>query len=232
MHNLKTDSTRLWDTLMTTAAMGGTAKGGICRLTLGEHDKAVRTWLQGEVEALGCGVVRDDMGVMFARRPGQRADVPPIAIGSHLDTQPTGGKFDGNLGVLAALEVLRTLKEAGYETFAPIELVNWTNEEGARFSPPMLASGVFAGVFAADWANARLDPDGVSFGTALDGIGERGVQICGQHPLSAFFELHIEQGPILEAEGYDIGAVTGVQGMRWFEVTITGQAAHTGANVS
>jgi N-carbamoyl-L-amino-acid hydrolase len=220
---------RLWDTLMTTAAIGGTVKGGICRLTLTDHDRKVRAWLQAQAEAAGCTVTRDDMGVMFARRPGRRADVPPIGIGSHMDTQPTGGKFDGNLGVLAALEVLRTLDAAGYETFAPIELVNWTNEEGARFSPPMLASGVFAGVFARDWACERTDTEGVSFGAALEAIGERGGEVCGQHPLSAFFELHIEQGPILEAEGLDIGAVTGVQGMRWFEVTVTGQEAHTGA---
>jgi beta-ureidopropionase / N-carbamoyl-L-amino-acid hydrolase len=229
MHNLRTDAARLWDTLMTTAAIGGTAKGGICRLTLTDHDSRVRAWLQDQAAAIGCTVTRDDMGVMFARRPGRCADVPPIAIGSHMDTQPTGGKFDGNLGVLAALEVLRTLDAAGYETFAPIELVNWTNEEGARFAPPMLASGVFAGVFARDWACARADAEGVRFGDALEAIGERGADVCGQHPLSAFFELHIEQGPILEAEGFDIGAVTGVQGMRWFEVTITGQEAHTGA---
>jgi len=229
MHNLRADPVRLWDTLMTTAAIGGTVKGGICRLTLTDHDRKVRAWLQAQAEAAGCTVTRDDMGVMFARRPGRWADVPPIGIGSHMDTQPTGGKFDGNLGVLAALEVLRTLDAAGYETFAPIELVNWTNEEGARFSPPMLASGVFAGVFARDWACERTDTEGVSFGAALEAIGERGGEVCGQHPLSAFFELHIEQGPILEAEGLDIGAVTGVQGMRWFEVTVTGQEAHTGA---
>jgi N-carbamoyl-L-amino-acid hydrolase len=229
MHNLRADPVRLWDTLMTTAAIGGTTKGGICRLTLTDHDRKVRAWLQAQAEAAGCTVTRDDMGVMFARRPGRWADVPPIGIGSHMDTQPTGGKFDGNLGVLAALEVLRTLDAAGYETFAPIELVNWTNEEGARFSPPMLASGVFAGVFARDWACERTDTEGVSFGAALEAIGERGGEVCGQHPLSAFFELHIEQGPILEAEGLDIGAVTGVQGMRWFEVTVTGQEAHTGA---
>jgi N-carbamoyl-L-amino-acid hydrolase len=229
MHNLRADPVRLWDTLMTTAAIGGTVKGGICRLTLTDHDRKVRAWLQAQAEAAGCTVTRDDMGVMFARRPGRRADVPPIGIGSHMDTQPTGGKFDGNLGVLAALEVLRTLDAAGYETFAPIELVNWTNEEGARFSPPMLASGVFAGVFARDWACERTDTEGVSFGAALEAIGERGGEVCGQHPLSAFLELHIEQGPILEAEGLDIGAVTGVQGMRWFEVTVTGQEAHTGA---
>jgi N-carbamoyl-L-amino-acid hydrolase len=229
MHNLRTDAARLWDTLMTTAAIGGTPRGGICRLTLTDHDRKVRAWLQSQAEAIGCTVTRDDMGVMFARRPGKRAEVPPIAIGSHMDTQPTGGKFDGNLGVLAALEVLRTLEAAGYETFAPIELVNWTNEEGARFSPPMLASGVFAGVFTRDWAVSRTDPEGASFGAALEAIGERGGETCGAHPLSAFFELHIEQGPILEAEGLDIGAVTGVQGMRWFEVTVTGQEAHTGA---
>jgi N-carbamoyl-L-amino-acid hydrolase len=229
MHNLTTDAARLWDTLMTTAAIGGTPKGGICRLTLTDHDRKVRAWLQSQVEAIRCTVTRDDMGVMFARRPGKHAGVPPIAIGSHMDTQPTGGKFDGNLGVLAALEVLRTLEAAGYETFAPIELVNWTNEEGARFSPPMLASGVFAGMFARDWACARTDAEGATFGAALEAIGERGGETCGAHPLSAFFELHIEQGPILEAEGLDIGAVTGVQGMRWFEVTVTGQEAHTGA---
>jgi beta-ureidopropionase / N-carbamoyl-L-amino-acid hydrolase len=229
MHNLGTDAARLWDTLMTTAAIGGTAKGGICRLTLTDHDRQVRAWLQAQVEAVGCAVTRDEMGVMFARRAGKRADVPPIGIGSHMDTQPTGGKFDGNLGVLAALEVLRTLDAAGYETFAPIELINWTNEEGARFTPPMLASAVFAGVFTREWAYGRTDPEGVTFGDALEAIGERGGEVCGAHPLSAFFELHIEQGPILEAEGFDIGAVKGVQGMRWFEVTVTGQAAHTGA---
>jgi len=229
MRNLMTDAERLWGTLMETAAIGGTAKGGICRLTLTELDREVRDWFRSATEALGCVVTTDDMGAMFARREGQRSDVPPIAIGSHLDTQPTGGKFDGTLGVLAALEVLRTLHQAGYETFAPIEVVNWTNEEGSRFTPPMMASGVFAGVFTRDWAYNRIDPNGVSFGSALDTIGQQGAQRCGDHPLSAFFELHIEQGPTLEAEGIDIGAVTVVQGIRWFEVTVTGQDAHTGA---
>ena len=169
------------------------------------------------------------MGTMFARRPGQRTDVPPIAMGSHLDTQPTGGKFDGVLGVLAALEALRRLHQAGYETFAPIEVVNWTNEEGSRFPPAMVASGVFAGAFTRDWAVARQDRAGVTFGDALQTIGYVGSEKCGDHPLSGFFELHIEQGPILEAEARQIGVVTGVQGMRWYEVTITGQDAHTGA---
>jgi N-carbamoyl-L-amino-acid hydrolase len=229
MQNLKIDGERLWGELMETARIGGTPKGGICRLTLTDLDAQVRAWFRARVEALGCVVTVDDMGAMFARRPGQRDDVPPIAIGSHLDTQPTGGKFDGVLGVLGALEALRTLVEAGYETFAPIEVVNWTNEEGSRFAPAMVASGVFAGAFTREWAAARTDHDGVTFGDALDAIGYRGAQRCGDHPLSAFFELHIEQGPILEAEGKEIGIVTGVQGMRWYEVTVTGQDAHTGA---
>jgi N-carbamoyl-L-amino-acid hydrolase len=227
MQNLAINPERLWGELMETAAIGGTEKGGVCRLTLTDLDRQVRDWFKARAEALGCRVMVDDMGAMFARRSGT-AEVPPIAIGSHLDTQPTGGKFDGVLGVLAALEALRTLVEAGYETYAPIEVVNWTNEEGSRFAPAMVASGVFARVFERDWAYAREDRTGVSFGAALEQIGYRGAERCGGHPLSAFFELHIEQGPILEAEGRDIGVVTGVQAMRWYEATITGQDAHTG----
>jgi N-carbamoyl-L-amino-acid hydrolase len=228
MSNLSINPERLWTELMETAAIGATAKGGICRLTLTDLDRQVRDWFKARAEGLGCRVTIDDMGVMFARREGA-ADVPPIAMGSHLDTQPTGGKFDGVLGVLAALEALRTLHEAGYETYAPIEVVNWTNEEGSRFPPAMVASGVFAGVFERDWAVDRKDRDGVTFGSALDAIGYRGTERCGAHPLSAFFELHIEQGPFLEAEGKQVGIVTGVQAMRWYEVTVTGQDAHTGA---
>ena len=228
MQNLVIDAERLWGELMETAAIGGTPKGGICRLTLSEHDRQVRDWFKARAEQLGCTVAIDDMGAMFARRPGQRP-VPPIAMGSHLDTQPTGGKFDGVLGVLGALEALRTLVEAGYETFAPIEVVNWTNEEGARFSPAMTSSGVFAGAFDRAWAVSRQDRSGETFGAALEAIGYRGTEPCGAHRLSAFFELHIEQGPILEAEVKDIGIVTGVQGMRWYEAKVTGQDAHTGA---
>ena len=227
MKNLTIDAERLWKDLMDSAAFGGTPKGGICRLTLTDLDRQVRDWFRTQCEALGLAVTIDDMGNMFARRAGQR-DVPPIVFGSHLDTQPTGGKFDGCLGVLAALEATRTLVEAGYETHAPIEVVNWTNEEGSRFAPGMLASGVFAGAFAPEWANARPDTDGITFGQALDAIGYRGAQKCGDHPLSAYFELHIEQGPILEAEGEEIGVVTGIQGVRWFEITLTGQDSHSG----
>ena len=228
MRNLAINAERLWGALMETAAIGGTAKGGICRLTLTDLDRQVRDWFRARAKALGCRVTVDDMGVMFARREGM-ADVPPIAMGSHLDTQPTGGKFDGVLGVLSALEALRTLVEAGYETYAPIEVVNWTNEEGSRFAPAMVASGVFARALEKDKAQAQKDRDGVTFAAALEQIGYRGAERCGEHPLSAFFELHIEQGPILEAEGKDIGVVTGVQAMRWYEATLTGQDAHTGA---
>src|ERR671926_414163 len=192
MQNLKIDGERLWGELMETARIGGTPKGGICRLTLTDLDRAVRDWFRARCEVLGCTVTVDDMGAMFARRPGQ-AEMPPIAFGSHLDTQPTGGKFDGVLGVLSALEALRTLVEAGYETHAPIEVVNWTNEEGSRFAPALIASGVFAGVFDRGYAVTRTDRAGVSFGDALDAIGYCGPETCGAHPLSAFFELHIEQ---------------------------------------
>ena len=228
MKNLTIDPERLWGDLMETARFGATDKGGICRLTLTDLDRQVRDWFKAQAEALGCIVTIDDMGNMFARRAGVRTDVPPIAFGSHLDTQPTGGKFDGALGVLAALEAMRTMVRAGYETFAPIEVVNWTNEEGSRFSPAMLASGVFAGVFTREHAAARADRDGETFGNALETIGYRGPERCGEHKLSAFFELHIEQGPYLEAEGKDVGVVTGVQAMRWYEVTIVGQDSHAG----
>jgi beta-ureidopropionase / N-carbamoyl-L-amino-acid hydrolase len=228
MKNLTIDPERLWDDLMQTAQIGATAKGGICRLTLTDLDREVRGCFRARAEALGCTVTVDDMGTMFARRKGQRDDIAPIAMGSHLDTQPTGGKFDGALGVHSALEALTALHRAGYETFAPIEVINWTNEEGSRYSPAMIASGVFAGAFARDFAWARTDRAGESFGDALDKIGYRGEEVCGAHPLSAFFELHIEQGPYLEAEGKDIGVVTGVQAMRWYEVTVMGQESHAG----
>ncbi len=229
MHNLQINPQRLWDTLMETARFGATAKGGIKRLTLTDDDRKVRDWFRTAAEAIGCTVTVDEVGNMFARRPGRNAGLAPICMGSHLDTQPTGGKFDGALGVLGALEAMRTLHESGYETNAPIEIVNWTNEEGSRFAPAMLASGVFAGVFTPDYAFAREDRDGKRFGDELDRIGYRGPEKAGARRLGAMFELHIEQGPILEDEGKTIGVVTGVQGMRWYEVTVTGQDAHTGA---
>ena len=229
MENLKINAQRLWDTLMETARFGATPKGGIKRLALTDEDRKVRDWFKAAAEAVGCTVTVDEVGNMFARRPGRIAGLAPLCMGSHLDTQPTGGKFDGALGVLGALEAMRTLHEFQYETNAPIEIVNWTNEEGARFAPAMLASGVFAGVFTPDYAFAREDRDGRKFGDELDRIGYRGAEKAGGHALGAMFELHIEQGPILEDEDKMIGVVTGVQGMRWYEVTVVGQDAHTGA---
>ena len=228
MHNLQIDAQRLWDTLMDTAQIGATAKGGICRLTLTNLDRQVRDWLKAQCEAAGCTVTIDEIGSMFARRPGKNPALPPIVMGSHLDTQPTGGKFDGALGGLAALEAMRMLRELGYETNAPIEIVNWTNEEGARFGPAMLASGVFAGVFSPEFAYPRTDRDGKSFGEELQRIGYKGAEKAGGRKFSALFELHIEQGPILENEGRMIGVVQGVQGIRWYDIAIAGVAAHTG----
>jgi N-carbamoyl-L-amino-acid hydrolase len=169
------------------------------------------------------------MGNMMARRPGKRDDLPPVVIGSHLDTQPTGGKFDGALGVLAGLEVLRTLHDAGYETDHPIMLVNWTNEEGSRFAPAMLSSGVWAGAFTRDFAYARTDRDGKVFGEELERIGFKGDIPCQPQPWKCHLELHIEQGPILEAEGKSIGVVVGGQGIRWYDVVITGKESHAGS---
>ena len=229
MNKLSINGERLWSTIMETARFGGTDKGGVCRLTLSDADRQVRDWLVRECESAGCAVSIDEMGNIFARRSGKVNTLPPIAIGSHLDTQPSGGKFDGIAGVLSGLEVLRTLNEAGYTTIAPLELINWTNEEGSRFTPPMLASGVFAGVFERDFTYAIEDRDGKTFVTELERIGYRGERKCGDHKLGAYFELHIEQGPVLEAENRMIGVVTGMQGQRWYEVTVTGQEAHAGS---
>ncbi len=227
--NMRVDGARLWETIMETAKIGGTEKGGVKRLTLTDLDAQVRHWLIDKCEAAGCEVHYDDMGNIFVRRPGKDNSLPPIAIGSHLDTQPTGGKFDGVIGVLAGLEVLRTLNDSGIETHAPIELIDWTNEEGSRFAPAMLSSGVFAGIFGRDYAYEREDREGLTFGDELKRIGFAGTETCGQHKLAAHFELHIEQGPILEDEGKTIGIVTGVQGMRWYEVTVTGMDCHAGS---
>jgi N-carbamoyl-L-amino-acid hydrolase len=227
--NLQINAQRLWDSLMETARIGATAKGGICRLTLTDLDRQVRDWLKAQCQALGCTVTVDEVGNMFVTRPGKNSKLLPIAIGSHLDTQPTGGKFDGPLGVLAGLEALRTLHDHGHATNAPIELVNWTNEEGARFAPAMLASGVFAGVFTVDYACGRSDRDGKSFGDELQRIGYRGPEKAGGRKFAGMFELHIEQGPVLEHEGRMIGIVQGAQGVRWYDVTVIGQDAHAGA---
>ncbi|NHN84084.1 hydantoinase/carbamoylase family amidase [Acetobacter musti] len=227
--NLRVDGQALWTDLMETARFGGTPKGGIRRLTLTDEDRQVRDWFVKTCESLGCTVTFDSMGNLFARRPGQDNALPPITMGSHLDTQPTGGKYDGILGVLGGLSVLRALHRSGYTTRHPIELINWTNEEGSRFTPPMMCSGVFAGIFTEQEVLDKRDRAGIRFGDELERIGYRGAEPCGQHPVTAYFELHIEQGPILEAEEKTIGIVEGVQGMRWYEVTVHGKDAHAGS---
>ena len=227
--NLRIDPARLWDAIMAMAEIGPGVAGGNNRQTLTDADRVGRDLFKSWCEAAGLAVTVDDMGNMFARRAGTDPGLPPVLVGSHLDTQPTGGKYDGVLGVLGGLEIVRTLNDLGIRTRHPIEVVNWTNEEGTRFAPAMLASGVFAGVHTRDWAYDRVDAQGLRFGDELVRIGYQGAEPVGQRPLKALFELHIEQGPILEQEGVDIGVVTHGQGLRWLEVTLTGRESHTGS---
>ncbi|UGV27809.1 Zn-dependent hydrolase [Rhodopseudomonas boonkerdii] len=227
--NLKINSARLWDAINETAKFGGTSKGGVRRLTLGPEDKQVRDWFRKACEDAGLDVKIDALGSMFALRKGRDMSKAPIGIGSHLDTQPTGGKFDGILGVLGALEVVRTLNDAGIETDAPICIANWTNEEGSRFAPAMMASAAYVGDFTTDDILSRKDHDGVTVGEALDSIGYRGDVAVGTQKFSGFVELHIEQGPILEAEGKTIGVVEAGQGVLWFDGKITGFESHAGS---
>ena len=226
--NIRIDSDRLWQSLMDLAKIGATEKGGVCRLALTDLDRQARDLFQQWCEAAGCSMTVDKMGNIFARRPGKDDSLPPVMTGSHLDTQPAGGKFDGNYGVMSGLEVIRTLNDFNYETTRPIEVVVWTNEEGSRFAPAMVASGVFAGVFDLDYGLSRKDVDGKSMGEELQRIGYAGEAEVGGRPVGAFFEAHIEQGPILEAENKTIGVVQGVQGIRWYEIIVTGQEAHAG----
>ncbi len=222
------DGERLWGTLMEMARFGATPKGGVCRLTLTDEDKAARDLFSRWCAEAGCGVTVDKMGNVFARRSGRDDAVAPVVMGSHLDSQPTGGKFDGAYGVLAGLEVIRTLNDHAIETEAPIEVVSWTNEEGSRFQPPMVGSGVFAGAFDLVESLAARDLEGNTLGGELARIGYAGSAEVGGRPVAAYFEPHIEQGPILEAEEKVIGVVTGAQGQRWYEATVIGQEAHAG----
>ncbi|MDW3117625.1 MAG: allantoate amidohydrolase [Roseovarius pacificus] len=227
--NLRVNGDRLWESLMEMARIGPGVAGGNNRQTLTDEDGEGRALFQSWCEAAGCSMGVDGLGNMFARREGTDPDALPVYVGSHLDTQPTGGKYDGVLGVLGGLEIVRTLNDLGIRTKHPIVVTNWTNEEGTRFAPAMLASGVFAGVHEQAWAEDRTDAEGRRFGDELDRIGWRGEEEVGARKMHAFFELHIEQGPILEAEGKDIGVVTHGQGLNWTQVTITGKDAHTGS---
>ena len=229
LSNVRVDGARLWDSLMEMAKIGATPKGGCKRLTLTDLDKQSRELFRAWCEAAGCSVEVDEMGNMFARRPGEDDALAPVMMGSHLDTQPTGGKFDGALGVLGALEVVRSLNDLNIRTKRPIEVANWTNEEGSRYAPAMISSGVFAGVFTKDFAYSRLDADGKTLGDELERIGFKGEEPVGARPVHAFFELHIEQGPILEDESIDVGIVTHGQGQRWYEIRLTGFESHAGS---
>ena len=226
--NIRINGDRLWQSLMRLAEIGATEKGGVCRLALTDLDREARDLFVRWCKDAGCTVTIDKMGNIFARRPGRDDSLPPVMTGSHIDTQPTGGKFDGAYGVLAGLEVIRTLNDHGTETQAPVEVVVWTNEEGSRFAPAMVASGVFGGAFELDYALSRADTEGKTMGEELKRIGYFGDQEVGGRKVGAFFEAHIEQGPILEAEKKQIGIVQGVQGIRWYEAVVTGQEAHAG----
>src|SRR5215468_10965778 len=226
--NIRIDSDQLWQSLMELAKIGATEKGGVCRLALTDLDRQARDLFRQWGEAAGCSISVDKMGNIFARRPGKDNSLAPVMTGSHIDTQPSGGKFDGNYGVMAGLEVIRTLNDFNYETNRPIEVIVWTNEEGSRFAPAMIASGVYAGEFNLEYGLSRKDVDGKTIGEELKRIGYAGERECGGREVAAFFEAHIEQGPILEAENKTIGVVEGVQGIRWYEINVTGQDAHAG----
>ncbi|MGQ4273800.1 Zn-dependent hydrolase [Terrihabitans sp. B22-R8] len=225
---LRVNAQRLWSTIEDTARFGATANNGLDRQALTATDGTVRDWFCAQARGLGLDVRVDRLGTIFATRAGRNAARDAVAIGSHLDTQPKGGRFDGVLGVLAGLEALRTLDDAGIVTDAPLTLINWTNEEGARFAPPMMASSVYAGAFPFEAAIAARDSAGTSVGEALASIGYAGEEDVGQRRFSAYLELHIEQGPVLEAQGKTVGVVGGAKGMIWYDVVIAGFEAHAG----
>jgi N-carbamoyl-L-amino-acid hydrolase len=225
---LKVNGDRLWRSLMEMAEIGATVRGGCNRQALTDLDRKARDLYVSWVQAAGCQVRVDQMGNVFANRPGLKADLPVVMTGSHIDTQPTGGKFDGVYGVLAAVEVMRSLNDLDITTQASMEAVIWTNEEGARFSPAMIGSGVWCGEFSLDYGYSRVDNDGRTLGQELQRIDYQGSTPCEPHPIKGFIELHIEQGPILEKEELQIGVLTGVQGMNWYDLIITGEPVHAG----
>ncbi len=227
--NLRINGDRLWDSLMEMAKIGPGVAGGNNRQTLTDEDSEGRHLFKKWCEDQGCSMGLDKMGNMFAYREGTDPDALPVYVGSHLDTQPTGGKYDGVLGVLGGLEIIRSLNDLNIKTKHPIVITNWSNEEGTRFAPPMLSSGVFGGMHTLDWAYNREDSEGKTFGDELVRIGWKGEEEVGERKMHAFFELHIEQGPILEAENKDIGVVTHGQGLSWTQITVTGKDSHTGS---
>ena len=227
--NLKINGDRLWNSLMEMAKIGPGVAGGNNRQTVTDEDGEGRHLFQSWCTAAGMTMGLDQMGNMFAHRPGTDADALPVYVGSHLDTQPTGGKYDGVLGVLSGLEIIRTLNDLNIQTKHPIVVTNFTNEEGTRYAPALLSSGVFVGIHTQEWAYEREDANGLKFGAELERIGWKGDEEVGARKMHAFFELHIEQGPILEAEAMEVGVVTHGQGLLWTQVTITGRESHTGS---
>ena len=228
IETLRINGERLWASLMELAKIGATPKGGVCRLTLTDLDKQGRDLVLSWGRAAGLAITVDKIGNGFMRRAGRNNSLPPVVMGSHIDTQPTGGKFDGNYGVLAGLEVLRTLNDHSIETEAPLEVAFWTNEEGSRFVPVMMGSGVFAKAFTLEHAYAATDTEGKTVKDELTRIGYVGTQEPGDHPIGSYFEAHIEQGPVLEDNDKVIGLVTGVLGIKWYDCTVTGMEAHAG----
>jgi len=228
MNELRINGPRLWNALMELAQIGATDKGGVKRLALTDLDRQGRDLVVQWAKDAGLAVTVDKIGNVFMRREGSNPSLPPIVTGSHIDTQPTGGKFDGNYGVLAGLEVVRTLNDLQIKTEAPIEVAFWTNEEGSRFVPVMMGSGVFCGAFSLETAYAARDVDGKSVGEELARIGYQGEQSPGDHPIGAYFETHIEQGPVLEDEDKVIGVVPAVMGLSWYDCTVEGMEAHAG----
>ncbi|MDG3087766.1 Zn-dependent hydrolase [Vibrio hannami] len=228
MQDLRVNGDRLWESLMEMAQFGLTEKGGCARLAATELDGKARDLFVEWCKACGCTISVDKMGNIFARREGKDNSLPAIATGSHLDTQPTGGKFDGVFGVLAGVEVLRTLHENNIVTEAPMEFSVWTNEEGSRFQPAMQGSGVYVGRFDLETELNKTDVDGIRLKDELEKIGYLGDEEPGSRHIGAFFEAHIEQGPILEDQEKTIGVVRLGQGIRWYNVTIKGQESHSG----
>jgi beta-ureidopropionase / N-carbamoyl-L-amino-acid hydrolase len=226
---MNADGARLWETIMASARIGpGRTPTGLRRLALTDADREMRDLFARWCREAGLTVTVDRMGNMFARRAGADDTLPPVLVGSHLDTQIAGGRYDGILGVMAALEVVRTLNDAGVTTRRPIEIVNWTNEEGARFAPPMLGSAVWAGVRTLPWAHARTDDAGRTVGEELARIGYAGTAPVGGRAVDAYFELHIEQGPLLDDKGIPVGVVAGTYGVRGMNVEVRGETAHSG----
>jgi len=228
MHHIRIKGDRLWDSLMELAQIGATPKGGVKRLALTDLDRQGRDLVTGWAKEAGLSITVDQIGNVFMRREGTNPSLPPIVTGSHIDTQPTGGKFDGNYGVLSGLEVIRTLNDHGIQTEAPIEVAFWTNEEGSRFVPVMMGSGVFCGAFSLETAYAAKDVDGLTVKDELARIGYLGPQVPGDHPIGAYFETHIEQGPVLEDADKVIGVVPAVMGLSWYDCVVTGMEAHAG----